>query len=231
MEISSNVFFFTLGGGYGPITGLGVDRLDTYYAKFGLGAQTGVDLPDETGGYLPSPDLKEAAVGEPWYIGDTYNISVGQGDLRVSPLQMAVAVSAIANGGTVYHPHFVRQVTDDQGKVVREIKPEVARQNIASAEVLATVRQAMRGVVTNGTGCCQIEKQVPVHVAAKTGTAETDPNGNRKPHSWFEAFAPYEDPSIVVVVLVENAGEGAFYAGPAVRETLAWWFTEGGGKQ
>ncbi len=231
MQISSNVFFFTVGGGYGSIGGLGVDRLDTYYSKFGLGTRTGVDLPAETGGYLPTPDNKEEAVGEPWYIGDTYNISVGQGDLRVSPLQMAVAISAIANGGTIYKPHFVSQITDEQGKVVQEMKPEVSRQLPVSPENLAIVREAMRSVVTNGTACCLIEKEVPVHVAAKTGTAETDPNGNRKPNSWFEAFAPYEDPNIVMVVLVENAGEGAFFAAPAVRESLAYWFTQGGGKR
>jgi penicillin-binding protein 2 len=228
MEISSNVFFFTIGGGYGNIVGLGVQRLDKYYAKFGLGTPTGIDLPEETGGYLPTPDSKQRDVGEPWYIGDTYNISVGQGDLRVSPLQLAVAISAIANGGTVYQPHLVDQILDDQGRVVKQIKPVALRQGIIPPDVLATVRLAMRDVVTNGTACCLIEKQVPVPVAAKTGTAETDPSAKTGAHAWFEAFAPYDNPSIVMVVLVENAGEGGYFAAPPVRESLAWWFNQPG---
>ncbi len=227
--LSSNVFFYTVGGGFGNVAGLGVNRLTDYYHKFGFGQKTGIDLPDETAGTVPTPASKKKAVGEPWTVGDTYNISVGQGDFRASPLQMATALSAVANGGTLYEPHLVKQVLDNNGKVVQDIPAKVTRANFISPENNAVIRNAMRLVVSQGTACCLIEQQVPVHVAAKTGTAETDPNGNRPPHAWFEAYAPFEDPKIAIVVLVENSSEGAIYAAPAVRETLTWYFTQGAG--
>jgi penicillin-binding protein 2 len=230
IELSSNVFFYTMGGGFGNIAGLGVDRLTDYYHKFGLGSRTGIDLPDETAGLVPTPASKQKAVGEPWVLGDTYNISVGQGDLRASPLQMAAAVAAVANGGTLYKPHLVKQVLDESGKAVKTMAPQIVRQGFIAQPYNAIIRNAMRLVVTQGTACCIIEREVPVHVAAKTGTAETDPDGHRPPQAWFEAYAPYEDPKIVIVALVQNSGEGAQYAAPAVREALKWYFTEGAGK-
>jgi len=147
----------------------------------------------------------------------------------VSPLQMAVALGAVANGGTVYVPHFVSQVLDGMGKTVETVKPEVARKDFVSPTNLEQVRKAMRQTVTQGTACCKIEQEVPVPVAGKTGSAETDPNNNVLPHSWFEAFAPYNDPQIVTVILIEKSGEGAEFAAPATRETLAWYFTQGAG--
>lgn len=221
---SSNVFFYTIGGGFGSIKGLGVDRLSSYYQKFGLGSRTGIDIPGETAGVIPTPKWKQKVKKEAWFTGDTYNMSVGQGDTLVSPLQMAVATSAVANGGTVYEPHLLKRVTDDQGRTTSEVAPKAVRSNFIDPTHLKTVREAMRQVVTGGTACCLIQQEVPVAVAAKTGTAETDPTGKRKPHAWFTAFAPYEDPQIVIVVLVENSGEGAEYAAPAVRGTLSWYF-------
>jgi penicillin-binding protein 2 len=236
IAVSSNVFFYTVGGGYGNIPGLGVRRLDAYYHKFGLGQKPNVDIPEQTAGLVPSPESKKKATGEDWVLGDTYNISVGQGDLRASPLQMAVATAAIANGGNVIKPHFLKAVLDSNGDVVRTVKPEIVQKGFISPENLQVVRGAMRQVVQApyGTACCLIEKQVPVAVAAKTGTAETvsSDNGGKnqsKPNAWFEAFAPYDDPQIVIVVMIQNSGEGAQYAAPAVRETLAWCFTRPGG--
>jgi penicillin-binding protein 2 len=227
IAMSSDIYFYTVAGGFGNFVGLGIDKLASYYQKFGLGAKTGVDLPDESSGRVPTPEWKQRVIKEQWYTGDTYNVSVGQGDILVSPLQMATAIGAIANGGTLYQPHFLKSVTDDQGNILRNVAPVATRKNVISPANLAVVRDAMRQTVTSGTACCLIEQQVPVHVAGKTGTAETDPGGNRKPMAWFEAFAPYENPQIVVVALVENSGEGAEYAAPAVRETLQYYFTRG----
>ncbi len=226
IAMSSDIFFYVVGGGYANINGLGVNRLASYYQKFGLGTKTGVDLPEESSGRVPTPDWKQRIIKEPWYTGDTYNISVGQGDILVSPLQMATAIAAVANGGTLYKPHFLKDIVDEQGQIQKVAASEVVRRGFISAANLTVVREAMRQTVTSGTACCIMEQQVPVHVAGKTGTAETDPGGNRKPHAWFEAFAPYEDPKIVVVAMVENSGEGAEYAVPAVRETLAWYFSQ-----
>lgn len=225
LALSSNVYFYTVGGGFGPIGGLGVEKLAAYYQRFGLGQATGVDLPEETKGRVPTPDWKQRVKKEAWFTGDTYNMAVGQGDTLASPLQMAVATATVANGGTVYKPYLVKAVTDETEKVVKETKPEAVRKGFISPANINVVRDAMRQVVTSGTACCLIEQQVKVKVAAKTGTAETDPEGKRKPHAWFTAFAPYEDPQIVMVVLIENSGEGSQFAAPAVRETLAWHFS------
>lgn len=224
IAMSSDVFFYTVGGGFGPIKGLGVKRLDAWYQKFGLGSPTGIDLPSEASGLVPSPESKKKATGEPWTLGDSYNISVGQGDLLASPLQMAVATAAVANGGTLYKPYLVSEVSNEDGKASSTTKPMVVRKDIAAPEVLATVRSAMREVITSGTACCKIEQEVPVKVAGKTGTAETDPGNNKKPNAWFTSFAPFDNPRVVTVILIENSGEGAEYAAPATRELLKWYF-------
>lgn len=240
---SSDIFFYkVMGGLFGTDEDfthpLGVERLTNYYKLFGLGAKTGIDLPTEAAGRVPTPAWKKAFSGEDWFTGDTYNIAVGQGDLLVSPLQMANAISAIANGGTLFAPQLVNRVIDNQGKTVQEIKPEIKRQNFVRSDYLAQVRRGMWMTINDpqGTAWPRIHDEVPVQVAGKTGTAETvvhdageDAKDQSKPHAWFEAFAPYENPQIVMVVLVEHSGEGAQYAAPAVRETLKWYFTEGAG--
>lgn len=238
---SSDIFFYEVMGGFTDFLHyLGVDRLTAYYQKFGLGSKTGIDLPSEATGRVPTPDWKKKVSGEGWYTGDTYNISVGQGDILVSPLQMVSALGVIANGGTLYKPHLVTKVVDSTGKTVQTVKPEVVRSGFISPANLATVRQGMLAAVNSdiGTACCKIRAEVPVQVAAKTGTAETvnhDEGGasinSTLPHAWFEAFAPYNDPKIAIVIIVEHSGEGAEYAAPAARETLTWYFTEGAGKQ
>jgi penicillin-binding protein 2 len=231
---SSDIFFYTIAGGFTNFPHyLGVDKLTAFYKLFGLGSKTGVDLPGETSGRVPTPDWKKKVSGESWFTGDTYNISVGQGDLLVSPLQMAMAISAIANGGTLYTPHFVSRVENSDGKTTQTTTPQVVRKNFVSAANLAIIRDAMRQTVSSpkGTACCFMDRDVPVPVAGKTGSAETDPTNNVPAHSWFVSFAPYNNPEIVTVVLVEKAGEGAEFAVPATRETLAWYFTQGAGSK
>jgi len=225
IALSSNVFFYTVGGGFGSIKGLGVTKLNAWYQKFGLGSATGIDLPAEANGLVPSPDSKKKATGEVWTVGDTYNTSVGQGGLMASPLQMATATAAIANGGTLYRPYLVSKISKDDGSETQTVKPSITQKNIATQPVLNLVRSSMRDVVASGTACCKIEQEVPVKVAGKTGTAETDPINNKKPHAWFTSFAPFDDPRVVTVILIENSGEGAQYAAPATREVLKWYFT------
>lgn len=232
IAVSSDVFFYTVGGGYGNIGGLGITKLASYYQKFGLGHKPGVDVPEQTAGRVPTPEWKKKATGEAWTVGDTYNVSIGQGDLLASPLQMAVAEAAVANGGTVYKPHLLKAIQDASGRTVKTIQPEVVAKDFISKENLDIIRTGMRQVVSAsyGTACCKIEQDVPVAVAAKTGTAETHTVGaESKPNAWFTAFAPYDDPQIEIVVLIQSAGEGAQFAAPAVRETLAWCFRRPGG--
>lgn len=233
ISMSSDIFYYMVGGGYQNFKGLGINRLLEYYKKFGFGTKTGLDIGDETAGYLPSPAIKKKNTGEDWYVGDTYNVSIGQGNFMASPLQLATALSTIANGGTLYKPYMVKEVVDENGKVVRELKPQVVRSDFIKPEYINMVQKGMRQTMESGTGCCSTNREVPVPVAGKSGTAETSSEGfdvknkRSRPHAWFEAYAPYDKPEILVVALVEYSGEGAEFALPVVRDSLKWYFTEG----
>lgn len=230
IEQSSDVFYYIVGGGFENFRGLGVDRLLTWYKKFGFGAKTGIDLKNESPGYLPNPSDKKAQTGEAWYVGDTYNISIGQGNLQATPLQLVTATSAVANGGTMYKPRLAKEVVNSKGETVRVIQPEVSAANFMNPKNVALVQQGMKQVVLQGTACCRLKAEVPVTVAAKTGTAETSSagldgkNARTKPHAWFTAYAPAENPQIAMVTLVEYSGEGAEFAAPITREVLKWYF-------
>ncbi len=230
IEQSSDVFYYVVGGGFENFRGLGVDRLLSWYKKFGFGAKTGIDLKNESPGYLPNPSDKKAQTGEAWYVGDTYNISIGQGNLQATPLQLVTATSAVANGGTMYKPRLAKEVVNSKGETVRVVQPEVSAANFMNPKNVALVQQGMKQVVLQGTACCRLKAEVPVTVAAKTGTAETSSagldgkNARTKPHAWFTAYAPAENPQIAMVTLVEYSGEGAEFAAPITREVLKWYF-------
>ncbi len=227
---SSDIFYYMVGGGFEQFRGLGITKLLNYYHKFGFGRKTGLDIADESAGSVPSPETKKARTKESWFVGDTYNLSIGQGDLRATPLQMLIATSAIANGGTIYKPHLAKEVVSPDGKVIRQIKPEIVDKDVVKSEYLRVVQQGMRGAIEEGTACCKFKGEVPVSVAGKTGTAETSSEGfdgknpRTKPHAWFTAYAPADNPKVVMVVLVENSGEGADFAAPVVRNSLKWYF-------
>lgn len=210
---SVNTFFYIIGGGYDIFTGLGVDRLVSYAALFGFGKPTGLDLPSEADGFLPSKDWKEKTKGERWYVGDTYHLAIGQGDLLVTPIQMAAALSAVANGGTKYTPHVVLSTDEMAVKISSEKLPE------AVIESLSTVRSGMRQCETSGSG--RRLGLLPITSAGKTGTAQI--GGTEETHAWFTGFAPYENPEIAVVVLIEEGGEGSSTAIPVAEDVFKWW--------
>ncbi|PJA47748.1 penicillin-binding protein 2 [Candidatus Uhrbacteria bacterium CG_4_9_14_3_um_filter_36_7] len=212
---SVNTFFYIIGGGYNNIPGLGVERIISYAEIFGFGSKTGIDLPGEASGFLPSKEWKETTRQEPWYIGDTYHLAIGQGDFLTTPLQVAVAISAIANGGTKYHPRLIQSI--DQ--TVVEPKGEILPSNIRS--VLKTIQEAMRQTVTQGSARGLASLARPV--AGKTGTAQWSQNENDY-HAWFAGFGPYPDPSIVLVILIEEGGEGSEVAVPIASNIFSWWF-------
>jgi penicillin-binding protein 2 len=210
---SSNIYFYTVGGGYGGIEGLGEERLTSYYRQFGLGEKTGIDLPNEIDGRVPDEEWKQQNKGEDWYVGDSYNISIGQGDLLISPLQINLAHAAIANDGYVLSPHL-----NQTQETVTKRELSVDKSN------LQIVREGMRQVLTNGTTCDCLFSKVPATVAGKSGTAETNTPGGRRPHAWYSAFAPYEDPEIMVTILIEEGVGGSLYAAPAIAKTMEAYF-------
>ncbi len=221
--------------------GLGIEKMDQYLSDFGFGAATGVtDLFGEAKGTVPSPDYKETITksakqpkGDPWSLGDTINVTIGQGYFTCTPMQMAVATAAIANDGAVVRPHVVRRVLDNDGNVLRTADTKPVRTVLTKPEHLAVVRQGMRKVITDGTA--KDKFKLPVEIAGKTGTAEFgeyvkstikgQPLIYQHQHAWFTAFAPYVNPEVVVAVLIVGGGEGSTYAAPVANEMLAAYFS------
>jgi penicillin-binding protein 2 len=217
---SVNTFFYYVGGGFDKFVGLGVDKIVEYAKKFHFSQKLGIDLPGERDGFLPSRDWKFQTKGEEWYIGDTYHLSIGQGDLVVTPLQIASMTAFFANGGTLYQPHLVKEFLLDRGEK-KEIKATVLENNIIDSENVAIVRQGMRQAVTGGSA--RILASLPVTAAAKTGTAQV--GGNKNPHAWFTSFAPFDNPEITLTILIENGVEGSATAAPVAREVLQFYFS------
>ncbi|HTW96064.1 MAG TPA: penicillin-binding protein 2, partial [Candidatus Methylomirabilis sp.] len=218
---SVNTFFYTIGGGYQNFVGLGVDRLDKYLLLFGLGMETGIDLPNESPGFVPSKAWKEQVRKESWYIGDTYHLSIGQGDLLVTPLQDANWTAVFANHGTLYQPRVVKAILTNNDQTVTPVAPKIIRQNMVDAYNIEVVRQGMRQAVTAGSAAKL--QSLPVQAAAKTGTAQW--GTDKTPHAWFTAFAPYKNPEIVVTVLVEEGKEGSQIALNVAQDIMQYYFT------
>lgn len=219
---SVNTYYYYIGGGFEEFQGLGVSRIDRYARQFGFDDRVGIDLPGEQEGFLPTKQWKREAKGEPWYIGDTYHLSIGQGDVLVTPLQLAMMMSVFANGGTLYQPQIVKSVTDTSGAVVEEHMPQIATQQVMDAGHIRAVRRGLRETVL--TGSARSLGVLPVSSAGKTGTAQV--GGNQEPHGWFAGFAPYENSEIVLIVLVENGIGGSTSATPVFREVIEWYFTQ-----
>lgn len=217
---SVNTFFYYIGGGYQGFVGLGVDRLEKYLKIFGLNEKTGIDLTGERSGFVPNADWKKQTKKESWYIGDTYHLAIGQGDLLVTPIQVANYTAALANGGTLYQPRLVKAILNDQNQLVRSIPVKIIRSNLASPSNLEIVREGMRETVVNGSA--RSLQSVPVPVAGKTGTAQW--SSKKDPHAWFSGFAPYDNPQIAIAVLVEEGREGSSVATPIAKEILTWYF-------
>ncbi len=219
---SVNSFFYTIGGGMETTKGLGVERITQYLRRFGFGETTNVDLSNETSGFLPSPQWKIDAKKERWYIGDTYHLSIGQGDLLVTPLQMAVATATIANGGTLYRPRLVTTIEDSISHEKTATSPERIASGFISQKNIRIVQEGMRQTVLAGSG--KAAQSLPIAIAGKTGTAQYGPQ--KRTHGWFTAFAPYDNPEIALVVVVEGGGEGTSSALPAANEILGWYFSQ-----
>lgn len=184
-----------------------LEKFLSYISEFGIGKKTGIDLPGENSGILPSPEWKKKNYDEDWYPGDTVNLSIGQGFIEVTPLQVARFTMAVANGGKLYKPYVVRQINSFSGDVVKVTKPINEHTLSISEANLNAVREGMKDAVLYGTAkraYCDF-----VSIAGKTGTAENFPtpeNPHGRNHTWFTSFAPYNKPEIVVTVLLEKSG-------------------------
>src|SRR3989339_233471 len=166
--------------------------------------------------------LEEEVKGEKWYIGDTYHLSIGQGDLLVTPLQVAMYTSVFANGGALYRPHFVKEILSSDDKLISETENIPTRKDFIKKYNIDIVRQGMRRAVTSGSAIRL--SLLPFESAGKTGTAQW--SSQKENHAWFTGFAPYDNPEVVITVLVEEGGEGSAVAVPIASDFLKWYFTE-----
>ncbi|NOY99029.1 MAG: penicillin-binding protein 2 [Chloroflexi bacterium] len=257
---SSNVCFYKLGGGYKDEIpqGLGILRLREYARALGYDEPSGIELPGEADGLIPSPKWKRINQGENWSTGDTYIASVGQGYVLATPLQVLMSGATIANDGKLMQPTILREVINDEGHVVRFFQPamkwditttqliqnyeceggycsEAEGKKTVSPFVVQSVQEGMRLAVTDPRGTLnKVFSGFPIAVAGKTGTAEYCDDvalsqnrcqyGQWPTHSWTLAYAPYDDPEIIVMAFCYNGGEGASVAGPIVAKVVEAYF-------
>lgn len=227
---SSDIYFYTVAGGHpsSSITGIGAEKLAEYYRKFGMGALTGVDIPGEKAGRVADPNWKAEYYKNDktlakWYLGDTYHIAIGQGDMIVSPLQVATWTAAIANNGVLNKPKLLKQVLDQSGKIIFTPQVENLINSGIDLEYLKVVQAGMRDNVASEKGSGRQLASLPITAAGKTGTSQFDGSDPSRTHAWYAAYAPYEDPQIAIVVLVEAGGEGHAASVPIVKNALDWW--------
>jgi len=240
---SVNPFFYMIGGGYqspGPnskfyvsempknFTGLGIARVKKYLNLFGFGEKTGIDLPSEQDGRVPDPVWKQnyfkTAIEQKWYLGDTYNLSIGQGYLLATPLQLAVGYASIANGGKLIKPHLAKAFLPSTSTQAIDFVPEITRENFISASTLEIVRAGMRQTVTSPAGNAFSLNSLPVATAAKTGTAQSYGKAEIY-NNWIGAFAPYENPEILLVVMIEEVPGLRGSAQVTAKSILNWYFS------
>lgn len=184
-----------------------IDIFVKYISDFGIGKKTEIDLPGENSGLLPTPAWKKKIYKENWFPGDTVNLSIGQGFIEVTPIQVALFTSAVANGGTMYKPYLLKKAVSVEGREVKVTKKKVLNKINIDDRYFKVVREGMRGAVVYGTA--KAADSDLVRVAGKTGTAEnfpTDYNPYGRNHTWFTSFAPYENPELIVTVFLEKSG-------------------------
>jgi penicillin-binding protein 2 len=225
LQVSSDVFFYHLGA---ELNGAGDGQQLQHWAyKLGIGRTSGIDLPGEQPGLLPTRDwrnrlFKKKQTDRPWSIGDNVNLGIGQGDVQANPLQMAVAYAAIANGGYVVKPHLGLRVEDTVGRAVQEFRtPARRRLKINSAYRQAILDGLQAAAESPGGTSYPVFKDFPIKVAGKTGTAQRVGQGDQ---SWYVALAPYPHPRFVVAATIENGGFGAEAAAPAVKQIIGKLF-------
>ncbi len=233
LQVSSDVYFFNLGL-HAEASGNG-GQIQDWAFRYGLGRKPQVDIPDATAGLIPTPawrnrvyrSHKNPYIDRPWNQGDNVNLAVGQGDVMVTPLQLARAYAALANGGALVRPHVGGSVVNLQGRTVRKIHPQPQRHLRISDETRSVILEGLhRAADEPGGTSYAVMGSFPIPVAGKTGTAERQ---GQQDQSWYSVIAPYPDPQIVVTVTVERGGFGVESAAPIARTILEQYFNRNGG--
>ena len=230
---SCDVYFYNVGSLLDP------NVLAKYASRFGLGSPTGIILPDEKPGLIPTTDWYQKRHGIPWQPGESLSVAIGQGSNQVTPLQLVVAYAAIANGGVLYKPQYVDKIVSVEGKTIRQFSPHIKGRLPISQENLTLLRKCLWGVVNSPSGTGRLARLDRVGVAGKTGTAQVvglKGDGPSRPsrkfldHAWFVAFAPVEEAQIAVAVFLEHGGHGGSAAAPVAKKVISRFFElkEGG---
>jgi penicillin-binding protein 2 len=230
---SCNVFFYTIGGGYKNQEGLGPSRIKRYLETFGFGklVETDFPIPSFATGLIGNPEWKKEKFGESWWDGDTYNLSIGQGYILTTPLQVARAYAAIANGGKLLKPKFVKEIVDEEKNVIETIPSEIEREIFIDPKNFQIVREGMRWAVTgeNSPHASALSlNTLSVSSAAKTGTAQVPKKDCPDCYNvWISVFAPYENPKIVLTIMLEDVkGKLSGVVVPIAKEVLNWYFSK-----
>lgn len=220
LAFSSNVFFWTIGGGYQDISGLGLSRIQKYWHLFLLGTKHNIDLYGEKDGVLPNENwLAKHRPNDPtWKIGDTYNISIGEGGLSLTLLQITDYISTIVNNGVLWQPHLVKEIKGEKAQI---IEPKILNSLNIDKKTFDIVKEGMREVVTIGTA--KTLQEVPIAVAGKSGSPEYISAGEKQYNALFVAFAPYDNPKIILTILIEQPPSGSVATLPVVRDILTWY--------
>ncbi|MBP9836422.1 MAG: hypothetical protein KBC78_01160 [Candidatus Pacebacteria bacterium] len=213
IAFSSNVYFYTIGGGYGDQKGLGITKMSEYYRKFGLGSTTGINIAEEQAGVVPDPAWKKKVFDDDWRLGDTYFTSIGQFGFLTTPIQMLRAYSALANGGHLVDPHVIK---DKQGNSVDiHLNPDY----------LKIIHEGMRMTVTLDGGTARGLERKDVAVAAKSGTAEVG-SGNAYVNSWAAGFFPYENPKYAFILMMDRAPRSNALGASRIMGNVVEWMSE-----
>ena len=208
---SDNVYFYELGNR------LGIDNLEKWARLFGLGAATGINLPNEDKGLVANRRYKEEVYQEEWYLSETFDAAIGQGFQLTTPLQMASLISQIANGGHRYRPYLVSRMVGPNGETLKTFEPEEIGTVPLSPKNLQAIQNALREVATASGTAGYVFEDFPIPIASKTSTVE---NSHGDDHGWFVAYAPFDNPSIAIAVVVEQGGYGSDSAAPIARKIM-----------
>ncbi len=220
IEQSCNVYFYKAG------LAAGVEKIKETALDIGMGKVSGLELGGERGGNLPGKSWKKKTIGEPWYPGDTVNLSIGQGYLLVTPFQVARLGCVIASGGNLYQPRVIEKITSPEGEVIKEFPPKVENRLDLPVELWDEIRAGMYRVVNAERGTGRKAAHPEISVSGKTGTVQVGAPPDYETHAWFLAFAPSDEPEIVLAVLLEYAESGPESAAPLVGEFMERYFAE-----